>query len=218
MQDLLRVRPNPFGDLDHLGQPAGTYPYDPKHANGARRWVGARIDTSPDADGQPKTRRIDRGSRADFTLRANVGGVVRAVKITAPAGQRTVFAFDMGEHTIPASEHFVRGVREGSLIPTDAATAKRCGVAFVDPEKALQRAAEKAIADWQASYRELPDFASWPPELLAAAGLAETATATAKDDEQVAPAPGATSEPSPVPLPAVSPLALAASNAPGGDA
>lgn len=174
MTEQLRVLPNPFAFLDHEGQPAGTFPFDPAHARGARRWVGARIDLSPASDGKPKTRPLDRASHGDWSMRAKVDGQIRTVRIAAASGQRTIFAFEIKEpQPLPMSEHFVRGVKEGSLIAADVDTAKRCRVPFVDPVKALCAAAKKAIVDWTNTYGEPPNVDAWPEHLRAAAGLSD---------------------------------------------
>ncbi len=171
MPITLRVIPNPFAHLDHEGQPAGTYPFDPEHAGGSRRWVGARIDLSLASDGKPRTRAV--AQSWDLAAKATVGGRAVSVRVGSAPDQRTVYAFDLSHEgqPCPESEHYARGVRHGDIIAANAATAAHCGVRHVDPGTALRAAATKAIARWTAEQGAPPPVEAWP-EALSAIGKA----------------------------------------------
>lgn len=174
----LRATPNPFSHLDHEGQPAGTFPFDPDHALGARRWVGARIDLSPAPDGKPKTRAI--AQPWDLTAKGMVGGRMTSVRVGSTPDQRTVYAFDLSTagQPLPDSEHYARGVRHGDIIAADQTTAVRCSVKLVEMSTALRAAAAKAIAQWIAEQGEPPPVEAWPEALrtIGVAALEDLAT------------------------------------------
>lgn len=181
----LSAFPNPFVYLDHEGQPAGTFPFDPDHGGTSRRWVGARIDLSPATDGKPKTRAIPRPWDQMGKVSHRVDGkiVTSTTRVGSASDQRTVFAHEVeSPHILPNVEHYVRGVRSGDLIPADAATAGCAGLTFVEPVVALRAAAARAVDSWVADHGSPPPIASWPPALRA---LAEEVPAAV--EEPIAP-------------------------------
>lgn len=177
----LRVYPNPFAALDHEGQPVGTYPFDPTHAGGSRRWVGASIDKSPSTDGKPKTRGIaqpwDRGTT--LTARGPKGQLITRRAYSAP-DVRICWAHDLSPQTLPLLPHYLAGLRHGGalagLLAADAATASAAGIPFVTPQQALHAAAGAAIARWTAEQGTPPPTATWPPNLRHAAGIDATSS------------------------------------------
>ena len=167
MPTTLRVYPNPYKHLSADGLPQATFPFDPEHAPGARRWVGATIDRSPDHDGKPKTRAIEKRTSADFTVVAKVDGQKQRVTVKTEPEVRVVFAFDLSPQPVPETAHYLRGIRTGDLIPADVETSRAASVAFVDPAEALRTAAETAVAEWHAAHGAPPAIDTWPDYLRA---------------------------------------------------
>ena len=166
---------NPFHTLDHKGQPCGTFPFDPEHAGGSRRWIGASIDMDA-TQGRTKGEAL-KGSAASFPLRVNDGK--RTVVEDTIARTRTVFAFDLTPQPIPSpvTKHYRDGVRDGSLFPADLVSAKALGIAakdFVEPLAALAKAREAAIAHWVAGHGDAPDTMGWPQIIKASSAPVET--------------------------------------------
>lgn len=148
MADRLTVYANPYAHLNERGEPAGAFPeditetLDPRTGTYQRRWVGARVDAE-------RTKIIRPYEPADpARMKAEVFNV-----------QETRFAFDAGPLSILDTPHHRMGVRSGELIAGDAATARRCGAPFIEPDKALADAKERAVAKWAADYGETPSFA-----------------------------------------------------------
>jgi hypothetical protein len=172
-KDVLRVLPNPFAFLDHEGLPAATFPFDPIHHSPDRRWVGANVDRSPGTDGKPKTRHLPQPGDLTAAIKGP-NGTVRRVHVDRAPRKRIVWAHAVeieAPHLLPDTPHYRLGIREGSLIPADPASAKAAGVPFVAPPEALRKAAKKAIADWTTTYGEPPPTNEWPDNLRAAADL-----------------------------------------------
>lgn len=220
-EDVLRALPNPFAFLDHKGLPAATFPFDPVHHSPDRRWVGAVVDRSPAADGQPKTRHLPQpgdlravykpiGPNGKPLTTPDGKPVVRHVHVDRAPRKRIVWAHAVdveAPHVLPDTPHYRLGFREGSLIVADRQTAKTLGVPYVEPKVALRAAAEKAIAEWKLAYGEPPPPDDWPPNLRAAAGLDEQLEGEQLEDADAEPAPPApqASQASPTPTHAAEP-------------
>src|SRR5262249_10364328 len=132
-------------------------------------------------DGLPKTRRIstdgsalDPNNKGDVqaTIRGKDGRARRVFVDRAPM-KRIMWAHDVAAPTVlPDLPHYRHGLRSiepslgfAALLPADEATAKRTGVAFLDPHEALARAAEKAVEVWTKTYGEPPPVDTWPDAL-----------------------------------------------------
>jgi hypothetical protein len=129
------VCPNPYHYVDADGVPCATYPEDPEFAGGARRWVGASI--------------CEKRTVVHSTYDARTG---RA------HNQTTVFVFDDGPHTRPATSHYLQGIRCGALLAADETSARMAGLCFdekteqstgvpmwLPPEKARLREQDRAL-------------------------------------------------------------------------
>lgn len=165
------VYPNPFTFLDHEGQPAGTFAFDPDHGAGSRRWVGAVVDRSIGPDGKPKTRALPQPGDLTVAIQGPIDPntkrpTVQRVHVDRAPMKRIVFAFDLAAPSIVTNaSHYWRGLRDGDLIAADEATALAVGVAYQDPFEALAEAAEAAVKEWQGNYGKPPPVATWPEAL-----------------------------------------------------
>ncbi len=151
----IRVLPNPWASLDHLGRPVCAVPWDTDH-NPNRGWVGARIDPE----------------RTQVLLRRQPGDLRSDV-------QDTLFAFDTKPAEVPPTKHYLQCIRDGSLLAADPLAAKLAGIKFVEPAALFAETREKAIRKFDSDYGagswecladrrgELPQGASLPSEVAA---------------------------------------------------
>lgn len=124
MKIKLVVHSNPYAALDHLGR-AQCAVYHP----GSTAIVGGYFDHE----------------------------AFEASKKESPSGEgKHRFVFSDApvelECSVPDFAYFRNRVLEGALIAGDAATARKCGVAFVDPKKALEAAHDAAVAKFRSDY------------------------------------------------------------------
>lgn len=134
----LRVRPNPYFELDAYGMPAGLVRVDPSVGRpGTIEFVGAKV------------------TKRDIDTKEN--------KAREPLFRRRelVIAYAKGAVEIVKTDLHVQAVRSGALLADDKETARACGIWFVEPEAALKQAQAKAIADWRASHGENPPVGEW---------------------------------------------------------
>ncbi len=177
------VHCNPYEVLDHKGFPCATFPFDPDHAGGARRWIGASLNVS----GTQERTKAEAPTTPSAPVRVkDTKG--RTVTEDVIARTRPVFSFDLTAQPIPhpASKHYRDGVRHGSLFPADAESAKHLGIAakdYRDPQALISASRAKSIDDWTAAYGEAPPVESWPEELQApVAPVATTAAGSPAKD------------------------------------
>lgn len=147
----LAVYPNPFAAFDRHGIPCGVCPRDPEaDAGGPGRFVGARVD--------PKRTEVLQDFAALHTKRygAKLGALVAKHEIRSPR-QKTVYEYmgvassdpELGAKLaakdpilVPATKFYKDRLREGALLPADAATAQACKLpAFVPIAEAYARRA-----------------------------------------------------------------------------
>ena len=148
---MLRVAVNPFVHIDHEGRPAAAVGYDPVYHSPDRRHVAAKHAAELVEARHPVDVRLatgdDRLSKHDIW-----------------------FEFDAEPQTLPDTDHYRRAMRPGlqgpALLPADEATAKACGLPFVQPSKAIVETAKVQLATYVANFGELPDWAHLHPDLL----------------------------------------------------
>lgn len=172
----LNVFANPFATpLSHRGLPAAFIQYDPEHASGSVRYIGATIE----------------------------GALVR--KEEAFSARQSRFdkrvTYDMTAQPVVDTMYHRRLVRSGELFAADRSTARRCGLdgKSFDAAKALEAARASAIEAWRADNDDDPPFDLWPEVGLK---LGEAAGATPAPN---AAPPVPPFEPAPGALPASSP-------------
>lgn len=164
MKTLLAVA-NPFIHLDEEGVPCGAFPFDPEHAAGARRWVGATIDA---------TRTVVR-KRTDERFRAFGGRQTDMAPV-----QRTFFAYDLEPQKVLDNQHYRQAFAQGDLFPADEQTAREIGCQkFEPPSEALRRVCAATVAVWEREHGGPPRFEAWPANVLKIHQPARSATSTA---------------------------------------
>lgn len=135
MQIALVVYANPYAALDHLARPQAFVKIP-----GTNTVIGGEFDHE-----------AHEASKKD--------------SISGEGKNVYKFNFDpqpLTCRTINDLAYYTRAIADGALIAGDEATAKRAGVEFVEPVKALEAAKAKAAADWAAAYGAPPDWAATP--------------------------------------------------------
>lgn len=143
---ILVVFPNVYAAADHLGRLSAAVRYDPDHGKpGVVHFVGAEMQRTP-REGLIRNELKERGVRQTM--------------------YDTTFKFSLTEQRIPHTDFNKRQIRDGSLIPANAETARLGGVKFVDPNTVLAQAKEKLIKELVSLYGEevANEWSSkWPP-------------------------------------------------------
>lgn len=143
---ILTVFPNVYAAADHLGRLSGAVRYDPDHGKvGVVHFVGSTMQRTP-RKGLIRNENKERGVRQTM--------------------YDTTFDFQLDEQRIQHTDYNKRQIRDGSLIPANAETARLGGVRFVDPNIALAEARRKLVQELVSLYGE--DVANewsskWPP-------------------------------------------------------
>lgn len=137
----LNVLPNPWTYIDHRGRPAGVVPVEPpREATYAPpttlRAVGAKV-------GKVRQVRAARHQRVGTA----VGEIVKA-------RHDLEWEFSDEPTTVPFSAYYRAKVRKGELLAADEPTARACGVKFVEPKAALEKARKEAIERFDAETGE----------------------------------------------------------------
>ena len=132
----LRVFPNPWVYIDHLGRPAGRLPFDAFEHSQSPGAVGAEI--------------CDVKLVAAATVMRVAG---RALEVQFPQHD-TRIKYTRDPVSIPASNYYRDAVKRGDLVAADQETAALCGVTFTDPAKALANAKAEAVAKFNAETGE----------------------------------------------------------------
>lgn len=151
-KETLRVFVNPFAaPLDKHGQPCALPRFDPETGRpGEIHWIGGHYErTRLDARGN-----VLKAGKGGMNARKRLGGVKDPIESKA--------VYDMTVQPVTHTDWHIKLVREGALVPADAATAKLCGVAFQDPRDALEEAKRKVIAEYVATYLAEPPVGTWP--------------------------------------------------------
>ncbi len=138
----IRVVANPYCALDADGNPCGAVSLDPDAANGAERHIGAKRTT---------------------TTLVKFGGVDALGRTVAdPRGAglyATTWAFSAEPVTVHDTAYHRQRLACGELFPADRETARALGVAFVEPEKALDAAKTSAAALYAQAHGAPPAWA-----------------------------------------------------------
>lgn len=159
MKIALVVHANPFAALDHVGR-AQCAVYHP----GTSIVVGGAFDHEAHEASKAESPSGEGKHRFKFT--------------SAPV--------DIVCDSIATFAYFRNRIIEGSLIAGNELTAKKCGVDFVPPEKALAAAKDAAIASFRSAYGIDPECAKAEPAAKAEPVAAEPAAATVKSTKSAA--------------------------------
>lgn len=177
----LSVYADPFAALDHEGRPAHACPTDPSHTGTERRWVGACLSA------ETALHDISRDEKLSFVVAAKLH----------EHPQTTVFDHDEKAIELPATQYYRARLRDRSLIPADAKTAREVGIEFSDPKARIEASRAKAIVDWYAQHEEFPPFASDDEKKAFADALAKAEAEKAAAEEAAKKAVGAPAKPAP---------------------
>ncbi len=125
-------------------------------------YVVANPFCSLDSDGDPS----GVANRAD--LRGQLVGALLDLKRSKDGALKYLFSAD--PVPLPDMQPHRKFLRTGQLLPADEKTAKLCGIEFVPPAVALERAKDRAATEYLAAYGELPPFAEHAEAPAAAGG------------------------------------------------
>lgn len=135
---VLRVYVNSYTYIDPEGRPAGVFPHDPAFMPGQMHVGLTRLQTTVTEKRDPS-----KDGRSDlFDLLHHYDAEIQELP------------------DVPGQKHYRDGIREGSLIPADEATAKAAGVPWEEPGAVIERWRLKAVRDWTADHGEPPAFAT----------------------------------------------------------
>lgn len=129
----LRVLPNPWACIDHMGRPCGTVPCDPvEHVTVDRRWVGAT----------PRARLLNKQESYR----------VRGVEVvTRGADHDLVWEFATEPVELPNTAYYRERICQGDLIAVDQKTLTAAGGGKYDEHLALLESIKsKAIKNFDA--------------------------------------------------------------------
>jgi len=148
---MLQVIPNPYRVLDADGKPTAIVPCHSKHAPG--EFVGAT-----------KTLVVESPAEfVDVTRKVN-GRDIKEQKLAAYDRSKASFTFSFEPVSVPAEgaagSYYLKRVREGSLIAADQATARTCGVPFVQPRDVLAKERAAAAKEFERQFGAVPDWAN----------------------------------------------------------
>ncbi len=132
----LKVHPNPWTYIDHLGRPAGRLPFD-----------GFEHSQSPGAVGASITDVVQLQS----AMVMRVAG--RDLEVN-PAQHDHRITYSKEAVEIPNTAYYRDAIKRLDLIAADSATAKECGLKFEDPTKVLAKCKEEAVAKFNAEAAE----------------------------------------------------------------
>jgi len=132
----LRVHPNPYTYIDHLGRPAGRLPFDGFEHSPTPGYVGATITNVV---------------QVQSPLRMRVAGVEMEVN---PAQHDIRITYESDPVEIPRTHYYIDAIRRGDLIAADKETAIEAGVSFEDPVKKLAKIKEEAVTKFDAETAE----------------------------------------------------------------
>ncbi len=132
----IRVFPNPYTYIDHLGRPAGRLPFD-----------GFEHSPSPGSVGASITDVV----KVQSAVNMRVAGVDMEVN---PAQHDTRITYSKDPVEIPKTHYYLDAIRRRDLIAADKETAAEAGVKFEDPSVALSRYRSEAIARFDAETAE----------------------------------------------------------------
>lgn len=155
---FLQVIPNPYRAFDVDGNPTSVYPCHRRHAPG--EYVGATLAIDVLVPAIVDTvKRTRRGQTKAQTVQTR--------------GERSKgrFVFSVEPVDLPADgdvgAYYRAGIREGVLIPANAATARACNMAFEPPDAVLARERAKAATTFENEFGEAPEWATATTETKA---------------------------------------------------
>jgi hypothetical protein len=133
----MRVYPNPFSAFDRDGDPCGVCPRDPESdGGGPGQFVGARIDRKETRVLQDFGKSVKFGDHSQHELRSPLQKTKYSylgISSNDPELAASLASKDPVE--IPVTSYYKERIREGSIVPADAETAKRARVPFTPPSQ-----------------------------------------------------------------------------------
>lgn len=147
VQKRLSVVANPFAvPLDQHGRPCAAVLYDPALSGGHRRYIGAIMVQTTLAKREFK---YSPGQKQQ----TSGGGQLDKVDI--------FWSFDLAPVEVEDSRYHRKAIADGLLLPANEFTAKAGGVKLAPIAKALAKAQDAAIAEWERDTENTVDVQGW---------------------------------------------------------
>lgn len=132
----LRVFPNPWVFVDHLGRPAGRLPFDAYEGSPSFGFVGATL------------------TDVKLIAKEMVFRVAGQDIPVNPAQHDHRITYSKEPVEIQNTAYYRDAVKRLDLIAADSETASTCGLLFVDPSRVLAKQKAEAIAKFDAETAE----------------------------------------------------------------
>jgi hypothetical protein len=132
----LKVHPNPWCYIDHLGRPAGRLPFDSFEHSQSPGAVGATITDVK----QIQSAMVMRVAGRDLEVN--------------PAQHDTRITYSKDAVEIPNTAYYRDALRRLDLVAADSATAQEVGMKYEDPNKVLSRLKDEAVTRFDAETAE----------------------------------------------------------------
>jgi hypothetical protein len=132
----LKVHPNPWVYIDHLGRPAGRLPFDGFEHSQSPGSVGASITDVK----QIQSAMVMRVAGRDLEVN--------------PAQHDTRITYSKDAVEIPNTAYYRDALRRLDLVSADKETAQEAGLKFEDPAKVLAKYKDEAIERFNAETAE----------------------------------------------------------------
>lgn len=131
----MRVYPNPFSAFDRDGHPCGVCPRDPESdGGGPGQFVGARIDNKATQVLQDFGKSTKFGDHALHELRSPLQKTKYSyLGVASSDPELATLLAGKDPVEIPVTSYYKERIREGSIVPADAETAKRARTPFTPP-------------------------------------------------------------------------------------
>lgn len=143
----MRVYPNPFSAFDKDGDPCGVCPRDPESdGGGPGQFVGARIDRNETKVLQDFGKSVKFGDHARHELRSPLQKTKYSYLGVASSDPELAALLASKEPVeIPITSYYKERLREGSIIPADAETARRARAPFTPPAQVFAFRSMKSV-------------------------------------------------------------------------
>jgi len=132
----IRVFPNPYTYIDHLGRPAGRLPFDGFEHSPSPGFVGASITNVV---------------KIQSAMTMRVAGVDMEVN---PAQHDIRITYSGEAVEIPPTKYYLDAIRRLDLVAADKETAQLAGIKFEDPTKVMAAYRAEAVGRFDAETAE----------------------------------------------------------------
>lgn len=154
--DILRVYPNPWSARDKQGVPCGVCPRDPESDGGSPgQFVGARVD-------RKRTHLLQELKKGDDLRSPIQRTFYEFMGIASDDPELATKLFSAAPIEVPRTKYYRARLRDRSLIPADAETAKAGKLRFIPIADRLKCAAAPQAVEQSPEPVAAPETATQP--------------------------------------------------------